>query len=204
MTNQQLIHHLQTSGILKSEEIKKALEKVPREEFVPPQLKSAAYDDHPLPIGEGQTISQPTTVVFMLELLEVQNDHQVLEIGAGSGWQTALLAELTGPTGQVSGFEILSGVGKFGQNNLAKFNFPQANYFITDAQKAWEKFGPYDRIISGAAFTTIPKDLKQQLKIGGRLVTPTQENDVRLIRRKDKHNFEETTYPGFIFVPIVH
>lgn len=204
VTNQSLIQHLENSGVLVSLNIKKALKEVPRGEFVPEKFKDEAYGDYPLHIGEEQTISQPTTVIFMLELLEVKEGSKILETGAGSGWQTALLAELTGPKGHVYGFEILESVGEFGKRNLEKFDYQNVNYLIEDIEKAWNKFGSFDRIISGAAFESIPENLKQQLKIGGRLVTPTQEHDILLIVRKSESDFEEIIYPGFVFVPVTH
>ena len=221
LTNQQLIASLEDSGVLRSKRIKDALLTFPREKFVPTDLVTHAYEDRPLPIGEAQTISQPFTVVFMLELLDARVGHNVLEIGAGSAWQTAMLSYLVaaphpsplprgeGTMGHVWAYEINEAVGQFGKKNLERAGVEAAKgvhaaYAIGDASKHWQEHAPYDRIIAGAAFIEIPDELRQLLKIGGRLVAPTQEQDVRVIERMSQHKFSERIYPGFVFVPVVH
>ncbi len=210
-SNQDLIQRLEENGVLRLPQIKQALERFPRERFVPRELKDAAYEDRPLPIGEGpatsagrQTISQPYTVVFMLEELAVEAGDKVLEIGAGSGWQTALLSHLVGASGHIWAYEINREVGQFGKKNLAQFKLKNADYAIADASRRWSEHAPYDRIISGAAFDAIPDELRQLLKVGGCLVAPTQEQDVRVIERMSQDQFDERVYPGFVFVPVVH
>lgn len=206
-TNISLIEHLQKIGVLHSPKIKEALIHFPREDFVSGGLKESAYEDHPLPIGEGQTISQPYTVVFMLEQLDVGKSDNVLEIGAGSGWQTALLSHLVSEKGRVWAYEINRVVADFGKANLARFNLSNVHYLVGDATRLAIKHAPYDRIIAGAAFAEIPKDLVKLLKIGGRLVAPTQIGaigDVRLIIRESDKEVLETIYQGFSFVPITH
>lgn len=201
--NKELINHLINAGVLKSDKIKTALRKFPREKFVPPALADAAYEDHPLPIGQGQTISQPYTVVCMLELLDAQAGDNVLEIGAGSAWQTALLSSIVDGGGSVWAYEINETVGKFGLKNLSQFSLANVDYAIADASEHWHAHAPYNRIIAGAAFDEIPAELKNLLSPSGRLVAPTQENDIRVIERRGD-NFQEEIYSGFIFVPIVH
>ncbi len=203
LTNEQLIQSLRADGVLRSKRIREALEKFPRERFVPADLVNHAYEDRPLPIGEAQTISQPYTVVFMLELLGAREGDSVLEIGAGSGWQTALLSHLVGASGHTWAYEINREVGKFGKKNLAQFKLKNADYVIADASRRWAEHAPYDRIIAGAAFDEIPDVLRQLLKVGGRLVAPTQEQDVRVIERVGQDQFDERVYPGFVFVPVV-
>ena len=204
MNNQDLIRYLEESDLLKSPKLKIALQKNPRELFVGKKNLSIAYLDSALSIGFNQTISQPTTVVIMLELLDVCKDQKILEIGYGSGWQTAILAELDGDKGCVYAFEIIHEIANFGENNLAKLDFKNIKTYHTDYSDKLNQIGKVDRIISGAAFEKIPKDLKQILNIGGRLVVPTHQHDIRLIIRKSTNQYIENIFPGFVFVPITH
>lgn len=204
MSNQDLIRYLEESGLLKSSKLKTALQKNPREFFVGEKNLSIAYLDSALSIGFDQTISQPTVVVIMLELLDVHKDQKILEIGYGSGWQTAILSELVGDKGCVYAFEIIHEIANFGEKNLAKLDFNNIKIYHTDYKNKLNQIGKVDRIISGAAFEEIPKDLKQILNIGGRLVVPTHQHDIRLIIRKSTNQYSENIFPGFVFVPITH
>jgi len=197
-----LLEGLIKSGYLKTPEIIKAFEKVDRKYFVPKSLAQYAYLNQPLPIGSSQTISQPLTVAFMLELLEPKRGQKILEIGGGSGWQTAILSEIVGKNGKVYSFEIVKSLADFGKKNLKRHKLKNIVYKHRDVSKGYEKEAPYDRIISGAAFRNIPKEIKNQLKINGILVAPTQEHDIRKIQRNSKNNFKEDIIPGFVFVPI--
>ena len=213
-TNQKLIDHLESSGVLRSSKIKQALELFPREYFVPDELRAAAYEDHPLPIGEDQTISQPYTVVFMLEELGVEMGDKVLEIGAGSGWQTALLSYLVGEKGHVWAYEIKHPVAEFGQANLERVkrdaptgpSLQNIDYIEGDARAHRREHAPYNRIIAGAAFgnVTETQSLASLLISGGRMVFPTANNDVRVIACVSENKFKAKIYPGFVFVPVVH
>jgi protein-L-isoaspartate(D-aspartate) O-methyltransferase len=198
-TNKELIQLLKDRGVLKSQRIEEAMRKTPREHFVPKEYLNEAYGNYPLSIGEGQTISQPLTVVFMLEILDVKTGHKVLEIGYGSGWQTAMLSHLVGKTGQVLAFEIKPGVAEFGARNIT--DLQNISLLPESYTPKFTKFAPFDRIISGAAFGKIPQDLKKSLKDGGILVSPTAQNDIRVIK-KCGDSFDESTIPGFVFVPI--
>jgi protein-L-isoaspartate(D-aspartate) O-methyltransferase len=202
MTKEDLIKKLETEGILKSPKVRRVLKKVDRIGFVPQNLKSEAYGDYPLPIGDGQTISQPTTVAFMLEALEVKKGNKILEIGAGSGWVTALLAELVGESGFVYAYEINQRVGKFGLSNLLKTDYQNYSYKIEDAKECWQKNALYDRIISGAAFLEIPEELASLIKKDGIIVVPTQSMDIQKITKISGIKFEREIYPGFVFVPL--
>ncbi|MEA1926253.1 MAG: protein-L-isoaspartate O-methyltransferase [Patescibacteria group bacterium] len=199
----QLIKHLEVSRVLYSEAIKEALTCVDRSGFVRDDLQRFAYDDSALPIAEGQTISQPTTVVFMLELLDVKKGQTVCDIGAGSGWVSCLIGLLVGKKGHVYAYERNKTVGEIGKENVEKNGAENVTYAIGNAAKLWHKHAPYDRIYSGAAFETIPKDLLQQLAIGGILVTPTQDGNIRTISRQGENDFVENAYYGFTFVPFV-
>ncbi|MDD5043147.1 MAG: protein-L-isoaspartate O-methyltransferase [Patescibacteria group bacterium] len=198
-----LIEHLSAKGVLRSEALKETLRKVDRKNFVPADKQNLAYSDEALSLAEGQTISQPTTVVFMLEKLEISSGQKVLDIGAGSGWVSCLLGELTGEKGKVYAYEINKTVGKMGEQNVKKSGLKNVHYFITDAATSWEKNAPYDRIHSGAAFGEIPEDLKEALNIGGILVAPTSDGYIRKISRVSKNKFREEKFFGFVFVPFI-
>lgn len=198
-----LIQHLKDKGVLKSASIRKALIEVDRSNFVPQTLIGFAYEDGALPLAEGQTISQPTTVVIMLELLDVQKRQKVLDIGAGSGWVSCLLGQLVDKDGKVFAFELKETVGRMGLENVKKFGTPNVHYEIANAADKWKEKAPYDRIHSGAAFGKVPGDLKKSLKVGGILVAPTQDGYVRKITRVSEDEFEEEKHYGFAFVPFV-
>ena len=138
----------------------------------------------------------------MLELLDVQPGHKVLDIGAGSGWASALLSHLVGSDGQVFAFEIVPEVGEFGRGNIERFGCKNVSYVIDDYAKHLGKNAPYDRVLSGAAFDKVPEDLKESLVEGGILVAPTADHDIRKIVRVSADEFEEEIFPGFVFVPI--
>jgi len=159
---------------LKGRDIKdlKVLEimgRVPRQLFVDPSLKSQAYADHPLPIGEGQTISQPYIVALMTQILQIKPGERVLEIGTGSGYQAAVLAELTD---QVYTIEILESLAKRAAQCLKQLGYDKVRVKHGDGYLGWEEFAPFDAIIVTAAADRIPPPLIQQLKEGGRLVMP--------------------------------
>lgn len=199
---QRLIDELVRSGYLKTPEIVAAFRKFPRKYFVTNDYKEYANYNDALPIGQNQTISQPLTVAFMLELLQPKEGDKILEIGAGSGWQTAILGEIVGRKGRVYAFEIIKRIAEFGKSNLSKFKQGNIQYIYGDATHASKGNEPYDRIISGAAFKMINDELKSQLKILGRLVVPTQDNYIVLVERISKNNYNSSLYYGFSFVPI--
>jgi protein-L-isoaspartate(D-aspartate) O-methyltransferase len=146
-----------------------AVEKVPRHLFVPAPLRFAAYGDYPLPIGEGQTISQPYIVAFMTEALRLKPDDKVLEIGTGSGYQAAILAELVR---EVYTIEIVEELGKRAQGLLEQMGYRNIHVRIGDGYKGWPEDAPFDAIMVTAAPDEIPEQLVSQLKEGGRLVLP--------------------------------
>jgi protein-L-isoaspartate(D-aspartate) O-methyltransferase len=146
-----------------------AMERVPRHEFVPKQYQSQAYADHPLPIGHGQTISQPYIVALMTELLYLKNTDRVLEIGTGSGYQAAILA---GIVSEVYTVEIVEPLAVEAQERLARLGFANVHVLHADGYFGWEEHAPYDAIIVTAAPDHIPQPLVQQLKDGAKLVVP--------------------------------
>jgi len=199
----QLIEKLISAGYLKTPEIIEAFYKIDRVDFVPEKLKYEAYTNAPLPIGYGQTISQPLTVAFMLELLQPKSGHKILDIGSGSGWQSSLLACITGDEGRVIAIERILELSEFGKENARKYNFKNLKFIVGDGSRGYKKEAPYDRIVvAAAAFDKIPEELKKQLKINGRLVIPVK-NSIWLLIKKEENKFEEKEFPGFVFVPLV-
>jgi protein-L-isoaspartate(D-aspartate) O-methyltransferase len=202
MGKEELLQHLKkNTRVLKSKHIQEAFEAVDRKDFVPEDYHVEAYEDYPLPIGHGQTISQPTTVAFMLELLEPKKGERVLDIGSGSGWTTALLAYLVGEGGEVLGVERVPELVEFGRKNLEKYHFGHVRI-----ERAGEEIGmpeerPYDKILVSAAAEKLPEKLMRQLKVGGKLVIPIGDSICRIEKTKD--SIVQQSYPGFIFVPLV-
>lgn len=180
-----------------------AFSKVKRVDFLPFEAKKYADLNEPLHIGFDQTNSQPSTVAFMLSLLDVQPGDKVLDVGSGSGWTTALLAYLVGKDGQVIGVEIIPGLVKSGQKNLAKYKYGWAK--IIPAIKGhigYADEAPYDRILVSAGAEKLPKELTTQLKCGGRMVIPVGNSVIKVEKHQDGSQDTEE-YPGFAFVPLV-
>lgn len=151
-------------------EVLEAMRSVPRHRFVPERYEDAAYDDHPLPIGYGQTISQPFIVAWMTELLELQPGEKVLEIGTGSGYQAAVLAEIEGV--EVYTIEIIPELAQQAAERLEALGYTQVHVKQGDGYYGWEKHAPYDAIIVTAAPDHLPQPLVEQLKPEGQLVIP--------------------------------
>lgn len=202
---EELIEKLIKQGYLQTPLIIEAFKTIKRKDFVPESLKSESDINAPLPIGCGQTISQPLTVAFMLELLQPRPGERVLDIGAGSGWQTALLAHCVGQKGKVFAVERIPELVVFGRENVAKYNFLKKGIvkFITgDASKGLEEQAPFDKIVAAASAEKIPKKWKEQLRIRGRVVTPIKDSIWLLIKKSDK-KFDQREFPGFAFVPLI-
>lgn len=176
--------------------------KIPRHLFVKESLWQDAYGDFPLPIGCGQTISQPYMVALMTQCLELKGEEKVLEIGTGSGYQTAILAELSKEVYSVERYEELTSNAK---NILDQLGYTNIHIKTEDGTLGWEEFSPYDGIIVTAGAPDVPKTLKDQLKDGGRLVIPvggTYSQVLTVVRRKGDR-FTETQICGCVFVPLV-
>lgn len=155
-----------------------AMRKVPRQEFVPNAVRGLAYEDRPLPIGEAQTISQPYIVALMTELAAIRKGERVLEVGTGSGYQAAVLAEV-GAT--VYSIEILASLARASHANLKRLGYHHIFTRIGDGYRGWPEAAPFQAILVTAAPPTIPEPLKQQLALGGRLVIPVGERDQSLM-----------------------
>mgnify|MGYP001020477748 CR=1 FL=1 len=203
MDNNDLVKKLVEEGVVLTSKIRRAFKRVDRQDFVPLSEKDYSYLDLPLSIGSGQTISQPTTVATMLELLKVDKGMKILDIGAGSGWVSVLLAEIIGQKGKVYAYEINSAVGRAGQKNLEKFNYKNIIYKIADATEYWDRNSPYDRIIAGTSFSKIPRNLIEKLTVGGIAVIPTKDNYLVKIMRTKKDSYKEERFYGFVFVPFL-
>lgn len=201
----QLITDLIESGVLKTPEIIAAFEGVDRADFVPAEFRGQAYINEPLLIGFGQTISQPWTVAFMLEKLQPQIGQKILDIGSGSGWQTALLAHIVGDQGKVIGLELIPELCQASRRNIAHYNFlrhGRVELHCLNAAKGFPAAAPFDRIISAASSPDIPSAWLEQLKAGGRLVAPV-DSTIVLVRRIAPDKFAKEIFPGFAFVPFV-
>lgn len=204
-TNRDLVNYLIRNGVLKPEEIINAFLKIDRIDFIRDENKFEAYADYPLPIGYGQTISQPWTVAFMLELLQPQEENKVLDVGFGSGWTTCLLAEIVGEKGRVYGIEIIPEIFDFGKKNIEKYNFIKKKIVEIkrgDGSKGWKEYAPFDRILVSASADEIPQNLIDQLNLNGILVIP-DKTGINQIIKKENGQIEKYHYYGFSFVPLV-
>lgn len=202
----QLVSDLVSKGVLKSKSIEQALGAVDRIDFVPEKLSALAYEDEALSIGHGQTISQPYTVVFMLELLEVKEGQRVMDVGYGSGWQTTLLSHLVGKQGSVYAFEIIEELCKFGKNNIEKYPALAKRISLfcksADAELTDCGIGSLDRIIAGADVKRVPSSWRDSLVIGGIMVYSHEEGIYKEIKNPDG-TFTKSEFFGFVFVPFV-
>ncbi|OGG43749.1 protein-L-isoaspartate O-methyltransferase, partial [Candidatus Jorgensenbacteria bacterium RIFCSPLOWO2_12_FULL_42_11] len=201
-TKESLIKDLISGGYLKNPFLIEVFEKIDRADFVPENLKNEAYFNQPLSIGFGQTISQPLTVAFMLELLEPKPTEKILEVGAGSGWVSALLAQIVGEKGRVCAIERVPEICKFGKRNIAKYDFIEkgiVNFVCGDASKGYLKAAPFDKVIAAAAGEEVPSAWKEELKIGGRLVMPVG-NSIVVLDKIGQNEFEKKEFFGFSFV----
>jgi protein-L-isoaspartate(D-aspartate) O-methyltransferase len=196
MVQQQLV----TRGI-NDARVLAAMTKVPREEFVPPDLHTASYEDGPLPIGYGQTISQPYIVAFMTEQLRPKPSDRVLEVGTGSGYQAAILAELVS---EVYSIEIIEPLAKSAEATLQRLGYKNMHVKIGDGYKGWPEVGPFDAIIVTCAPDKVPQPLVDQLKDDGRMVIPVGDRfaqQLYLLEKKNGQLKQSATLP-VRFVPM--
>ncbi len=187
---------------IKNPAILEAFRKVPRHQFVPEELISAAYTDRPLPIGEGQTISQPYIVAFMTEVLSLKRSDKVLEIGTGSGYQAAILGELCD---SVYSIEIVASLGQRSRKLLQDMGYANVQVKIGDGYQGWPEHAPFDAIIVTCSPAKIPPALKNQLREGGRMIIPVgsaARQDLVLLRKTGNRLKEEKVLP-VLFVPMV-
>jgi len=204
MTEKRLLmveRQIRNRGV-KDARVLKALEETPRHLFVPKGAANQAYDDHPLFIGHGQTISQPYIVALMSEVLELEPDDRVLEIGTGSGYQAAILSVLVN---EVYSIEIVEELGTSARDRLAELGYDNVAVKIGDGYLGWPEKAPFDAVIVTAAPETVPEALVEQLAEGGRMVLPvgSMHQELILLRKKDG-KITRQYITAVRFVPMVH
>jgi protein-L-isoaspartate(D-aspartate) O-methyltransferase len=189
---------------VKDERVLGAMERVPRHEFVPAAQRPYAYEDRPLPIGKGQTISQPYIVALMTELLEVEEGDKVLEIGTGSGYQAAILAELTP---HVYTIEIITSLAERAEETLRRLGYETVQVKAGDGYLGWPEHAPFDGIIVTCAPEEVPEALAEQLREGGRMVIPVGPqwtHQTLYVLRKSEGRLRQKEVIPVRFVPMVH
>ena len=197
----QLVEILRQQGI-RDQAVLAALGRVRREAFVPPELADQAYENVALPIGRGQTISQPYVVALMSQVLQIDSGCRVLEVGTGSGYQTAILSELGASVVSVERVpELLASAGEV----LTGLGYDQVELHLANGSLGWEPGAPYDRVIVTAAGPEVSAELLAQLAVGGRLVMPvgTRTEQELLLVRQTAQGFEQTGLGGVRFVPLL-
>jgi protein-L-isoaspartate(D-aspartate) O-methyltransferase len=198
-----MVEHLRNHYKIADERVLQAMNIVPRHAFVPEALKAQAYKDNALPISGGQTISQPFIVARMTELLELKGRERVLEIGSGSGYQTAILATVARKVFAVERLAILATEAK---QKLIHLGFRNISYRCDDGTNGWEVYAPFDAILVAAGGPSIPEPLAKQLEIGGRMVIPIgsdQKSQVLVRVTRTSKGFETENFGPCAFVPLI-
>jgi protein-L-isoaspartate(D-aspartate) O-methyltransferase len=193
--------HLRARGIT-DERVLEAMARVPRHEFAPQRYRDQAYEDHPLPIGEGQTISQPYIVAIMLEALSLMPSDRVLEVGTGSGYVTALLAQLTA---EVISVERHRALADSAGEALSRLGYRNVRVIVGDGSRGFAEAAPYNAIIVSAAAPQLPHELMDQLAEGGRLIIPIGWEDSQQLQLIEKRNGQPRTSLRELcrFVPLI-
>jgi protein-L-isoaspartate(D-aspartate) O-methyltransferase len=194
--------HLKGRGV-KDPAVLNAMREVPREAFLPEDMAEFAYEDSPLPIGRGQTISQPYIVAVMTELLEPSKDDRILEIGTGSGYAAAILSRIARDVYTIERYADLANTAK---EHFRELGYDNIHVLCGDGTLGWPEHAPYDAIVVTAGAPAVPDPLKEQLAVGGRLVIPTGSSyaqQLMRIRRTAPDNYEQENLIGVRFVPLV-
>ncbi len=199
--NEKLISKLRDKGIT-SEMVLDAFRKVPRHLFVDGAMYAQAYDDNALPIGEGQTISQPSVVALMTELLELGKDDKILEIGTGSGFQTAVLAQFSRRVYTIERHRLL---GEAARKRLRDMGYMNVVFKVGDGTRGWIQHAPFDRIIVTAGAPVTPESLANQLATGGLMIIPAGErkNQQLFVYRKTEQGLISQSAGNVVFVPLI-
>jgi len=209
---------LKQQGVARSPYVRDALLRIDRKDFVLSEYQDEAHANYPLPIGHGQTISQPYTVAFMLDALDPKPGEKILDIGSGSGWTTALLAHIVSTEarqqtdrqeqhGMVFAVELIPELYEQGKTNCEKYHFVSRNiatFFCQDGNLGLPSYAPFDKILCSASLhaSDVPQEWKTQLRVGGRIVTSIQ-NSVWMFDKIQNNQWTRTEYPGFVFVPLI-
>jgi protein-L-isoaspartate(D-aspartate) O-methyltransferase len=198
-----LIIHLKNSKFLTDTRVESALRNIPRHKFVPESELDYAYNNEPLPLMKNQTISQPGVVTRMTEWLDVREGQKILEIGTGSGWQSAILSYLVGK-GDVYSVERHPELAKFAQENLKKLNIDNVHVILGDSSLGYSEASPYDRIIITTACSEIPLPLLDQLKENGLIIAPVGDSSQSLVllQKTSKGIVEIKNHSKYAFVPL--
>ena len=199
-----LIIIMKKSGFLNDKKVELAIRKIPRNEFVPISVKEKAYENVPLSIMKNQTISQPSVVSRMTEWLDIKEGQKILEVGTGSGWQTAILSYLVG-SGKVYSIERHSELVEFAKKNLDKLGIDNVKIILGDGNLGIPEESPFDRIIITAACKKVPEPLLEQLSEGGLLIAPIGEypQSLILLKKRSQEIIEVKNQPGYVFVPLL-
>jgi protein-L-isoaspartate(D-aspartate) O-methyltransferase len=187
---------------IRDERVLRAMERVPRHEFMAPEFWGKAYDDDPVPIGEGQTVSQPYIVAYMLAALEIAPEHRALEIGTGTGYQAALLGDLASPVVTIERHERLAQIAR---HNLERLGYRNVEVVHADGTQGYPAKAPYDRIIVAAAAPSLPSSLFEQLDEGGNLIIPIGSSDVQELKLIQKRGGQPlmSRLEACRFVPLI-
>lgn len=203
MSQEETLARLVSDGYLKAERIIGAMRVIRRENFVPLAMRPYAWDDRPLPIGNGQTISAPHMYAIMLETAEIKPGYRVLEIGTGSGYGAALLSFLAGKAGKVYSMEIVHALADSARGNLARSGL-DATIIEADGRQGYPQGAPYDRILVTASSESVPPALLEQLKVGGKMLIPVGSHFQELMLvEKSKSGVEMKPILSVVFVPLV-
>lgn len=178
------------------------MKRIPRSHFVSDEAGTIAFFDVALPIGYGQTISQPSTVRKMLEWLDVHEGERILDVGSGSGWTTAILSAMTGETGRVYAVERIPELVRYGRANCEKHNCKNVEFYQAGKVVGLPLLAPFDRILVSASAERLPEELLLQLKVGGTMVIPVK-NDILAITKHSEDDIEVVTHSGYVFVPLL-
>lgn len=201
-----LLDDLKMRGYVTSKAVEDAMRRVPREEFLPAELREEAYVDSPLPIGEGQTISAPHMVAIMAENLDLKPGQKILEVGTGSGYHAAVCAEIIAPDGHIYSIERIASLASFAEDNLRRTGYAKlVTVILGDGSKGLPDHAPYDRIFVAAGAPDVPSPLTAQLASGGKLLVPVgtrwYQDLIRVTRKGAK--LEKENLGGCVFVPLL-
>ncbi|BDC35697.1 MAG: protein-L-isoaspartate O-methyltransferase [Candidatus Methanoliparum thermophilum] len=202
----ELIDELKAKGYIISKKVEEAMLSVPRELFIPDNKIMYAYEDQPLEIGLGQTISAPHMVAMMTEILNLQEGNKVLEIGTGSGYQAAIISKIVGKDGKIVSIERFADLARFAKENLKKAGITGVKIVISDGSLGYKDEAPYDKICVTCATPDIPPPLIEQLKPGGRMVIPVGSRYFQELFVVDKDEYGHITKKntgGVVFVPLI-